>query len=418
MCGGEVMHPTPSRANVQVFRHNDGIMERLLELRRQIILAALLGGAAITGTEPASAGPKIAVDVTNGRVVAAEDAFVRWYPASLTKLMTAYVTFRAVKAGEIAFETPIMMTAAGARLPPSKMFFRVGARFTLDSAMKYIMVKSANDVTVAIAEAISGSEEAFVARMNEEAARLGMRDTRFINPNGLPGAGQQTTAHDMAVLALALRREFPAYAHYFSYEGFLANGGEHHNYNILLGRYNGADGMKTGFICASGFNLVSSATRGGRTALAVVLGAKDQETRAEDAVDLLEKVLSGSGTGGITLEQMVPAGTEPAKVADVSEAICSEEARKQRYEGRDVEGQMKIDSPYIAKLERAPRLTQAPFAQPGDARFHSPLPLPIARPELPGDREALATALNAPAKEVLRPGIPLAVPVPQPRPSL
>lgn len=390
-------------------------MIRIMALARAAAAALALAGWLVIPLQGASANPKIAVDVASGTVVSSEEAFVRWYPASLTKLMTAYVTFRAVAAGEIAFDTPIMMTAAGAKMPPSKMFFRTGTRFPLDSAMKYIMVKSANDVTVSIAEAVAGSEAAFVARMNAEAARLGMRDTRFINSNGLPGDGQQTTAYDLALLVLALRREFPANAHYFAYEGFLANGGEHHNYNILLGRYAGSDGMKTGFICASGFNLVASASRGGRTVFAVVLGAPDQETRAETAASLLEAALAPSLTGS-QISQLQPSAPQAQAVADVSEAICSEEARKQRYEGRDVEGQMIIESPYIAKMEREPRLTQAPYAPPGDARFHAILPLPVARPELPGDAAALTAAMTVEPPKLT--GSPANVPVPQPRPSL
>jgi hypothetical protein len=177
------------------------------------------------------------------------------------------------------------------------MYFKPGERFPLDSALKYLMVKSANDVAVAIAEAVSGTEEAFVQDMNAAARQLGMTSSRFINPNGLPGEGQYSTVRDMAVLAVALRREFPEYAHYFAYEGFSYGGKAYTNYNLLIGRFPDADGMKTGFICASGFNQTSSATRNGKTVVSVVFGAASQEERAEESARLLHKALTTTAWG-------------------------------------------------------------------------------------------------------------------------
>ncbi|WP_312417745.1 D-alanyl-D-alanine carboxypeptidase family protein, partial [Shinella sp.] len=214
--------------------------------------ARLLGSALLlAGTLSATAtmaGPRMLVDVNTLQVIEHEDAFQRWYPASLTKLMTAYTVFRAIKAGEITLDSPVTMSKHAAAEPPSKMYFKPGQKMTLDSALKIILVKSANDVSVAIAESISGSEPAFVDRMNAEAKRIGMSSSRFINPNGLPGKGQYTTARDLAVLAVTLKREFPQYASYFSLEGFTTGKKQYPNFNMLIGRFDGADGMKTGFI--------------------------------------------------------------------------------------------------------------------------------------------------------------------------
>ncbi|MEQ8481245.1 MAG: D-alanyl-D-alanine carboxypeptidase family protein [Hoeflea sp.] len=373
----------------------------------------------------ATAAPSISVDVGSGRVIAHEDAFQRWYPASLTKIMTAYLAFQAIRSGQMSLQTPITMSVHAAREPASKMYFKPGERFTLDSALKYLMVKSANDVAVAIGEAVSGSEEAFVRDMNETARRLGMTATRFVNPNGLPGSGQYTTARDMAVLAVAARRNFPEFAAYFGYEGFVAGAQKHTNYNLLIGRFAGADGMKTGFICASGFNQVSSATRNGKTVISVVLGAPSQESRAERSAELLQQALTTSASGRPALDTLAPYGEGRDAVEDISGSICTPEARKARYEGRDVEGKMVLNSPYITDMTREPRLVQAPagLAPASTEIALSRIPIPLPRPTgvLSGDSAPVrASAFSAPAKaetpSPLGPGV--TIPVPVPRPSL
>ena len=259
-----------------------------------------------------AAGPSIVVDVKTGKVLEHKDAFQLWYPASLTKLMTAYVVFRQVEAGKIALDDKITVSAAAAKAPPSKMHFKPGSQLTLDNALKIILVKSANDVSVAIAESVAGSNAAFIDMMNAEAARLGMTDTRFVNANGLPGKGQHTTARDMALLGVALHREFARHSHYFAIEAITTGEKTYPNYNILIGRFDGANGMKTGFICSSGFNQVSSATRRGRTVVSVVLGAKDQEERANESARLLGKGLKTRSMGKPLLADLRPYGEDRA----------------------------------------------------------------------------------------------------------
>lgn len=403
-------------------------MNSVSQMRRNGVWLMAAAFLALIAPASALAAPKISVDVASGRVVEHNEAFQRWYPASLTKIMTAYMAFRAVESGQMTMQTPVTMSVHAAKEPPSKMYFKPGERFTLDSAIKYLMVKSANDVAVAIAEAVSGTEEAFVRDMNQAALALGMRATRFVNPNGLPGKGQYTTARDMAVLAVAVRKQFPQYAQYFGYEGFAMGTKTHTNYNLLIGRFAGADGMKTGFICASGFNQVSSATRNGRTVVSVVLGAPSQEVRADQSAALLQKALTTTAWGAPTLATLQPYGDGRNAVADISGAICTPEARAARYEGRDVEGKMVLNSPYIKPLAREPRLVQAPagLARTQTEIALSRVPIPLPRPmgvSPDGSAPFTASAFSGPAPSgassvdstPLRPGVTIPVPVPRPQ---
>lgn len=229
----------------------------------------------------------ILFDVNSGKVIAHKGADKLWHPASLTKLMTAYVTFRAMKGGQITPETRVVVTKNALKEPPSKMGYKVGTDMTLDDAMKMMIVRSANDIAVAIAETIGGTEAKFIVMMNNEARRLGMNSTRFTNPNGLPDARQVSTARDLAVLTRALRREFPKQRKLFKIPAIRVGKKVLRSYNTLLERYRGTNGMKTGFICASGFNIVATATRSGRTLAVVLLGANSSKGRAEIAAKLL-----------------------------------------------------------------------------------------------------------------------------------
>lgn len=368
--------------------------------RPSLLRVALLAGLFLAPTLPALAGPTIVVDVETGRVLSQEDASKRWYPASTTKLMTAYLALKAVEAEEAALDTPVVMSRRAANQAPSKMGYKPGSVIRLDNALRMIMVKSANDVSVAIAEAIAGgSADAFVARMNAEARRLGMRDTHFVNPNGLPGEGQYSTAKDLAILGATIRREFPAFVDYFSTEAITTGTETMRNGNDLLGQYAGADGMKTGYICASGFNVVASATREGRTLVAVVLGSEGPIVRARIAAEILEAGFAAEPGEDMPLLAELPTSTgEPA---DISEAICSPEGRTARANEReaDAERDEPFGSPYMARLER-PRVTLpvtlggaagAQGVEPGISVIAEyGIPTPTWRP----NREAEASAPN------------------------
>lgn len=325
-------------------------------------LFAILTGACaslLSATLPSAANPQLVVDVSSLKVYEQREIYQRWYPASLTKLMTAYTTFRALKSGQLTLETPVVMSKNAAGEPPSKMFYKPGQAVTLDSALKMMLIKSANDIAVAIGETVAGSEPAFVNQMNAEAKRIGMTSSHFVNPNGLPGAGQYTTARDLAVLAITIKREFPEYAPYFAYEGFTTGKKNYPNFNMLIGRFDGADGMKTGFICASGFNQVSSATRNGRAVVSVVLGAESLGGRADESARLLQLGLTSSGGGKPGLGQIAPYGETRDTVADVSKEICNPKAAKIRSENRDEGGRQKLLSPYIHEINRPLNLVAA-----------------------------------------------------------
>ena len=363
----------------------------------RVLLAVLVMFAA--PMSPVLAGPSVVIDVKSGKVLSHQDAFQRWYPASLTKLMTGYLAFRAVKAGELTMKSPVRMSRNAASEPPSKMGYKVGSTMTLDNAIKMMMVKSANDVSVAVGETVSGTEEQFVALMNSEARRLGMTGTRFANPNGLPDKRMYSTARDLAVLTAAIRREFPQYTSYFATEAIKSGKRTLRSYNLLLGRFSGADGMKTGFVCSSGFNLVASATRKNRTLVAVVLGATSPEIRAEKAAKLLVNGFKRTGFSSPTLENLKPYGSGRNKVIDIRSKICTAEARKARRKARDKKGKMVIRSPHIRPMNRAPKTIRVGLGgatgPAGKAVFYADVPVPTPRPEFAPAVKANAEAVQS-----------------------
>jgi D-alanyl-D-alanine carboxypeptidase len=256
--------------------------------------------------------------------------------------MTIYVTLRALAAGEISPGSPVTISAKASREPPSKMGYKPGTQLRFDTALKVLIVKSANDVAMAMAESVAGSEAAFVERMNAEAQRLGMADSRFANPNGLHDPAQFTTTRDIALLAKHIIDEFPQYAPYFAIPAIKAGDKVEHSFNLLLERFTGADGMKTGFVCASGYNMVASATRNGRQLIAVVFGTDSQTDRAVEAARLL---LQGfEKAGGPNIETFV-SGRPAVAPRSQRARMCSETALKERYDL--MPGDMVISSPLL-----------------------------------------------------------------------
>jgi len=264
---------------------------KFVSLIRPSMFAAALAASAVTSPSYASSPTEAAllIEADTGKVLHAENATVPWYPASLTKLMTTYVTLQAVKARRIALDNLVTVSARAASQAPSKMGFKPGSQVTIDNALKMLMVKSANDMAVVLAEGVSGSIENFSAEMIQTSKKLGMTQSHWVNPNGLPADDQVTSARDLAILARALLHDFPEYDMYWNIPAIQFGKRVMRNYNTLIGRYEGADGMKTGFICASGFNLVASATRNGKRLIAVVLGAKSSPYRGAKAAGLLER---------------------------------------------------------------------------------------------------------------------------------
>ncbi len=316
--------------------------------RPQLLVSMILLIISITsqtaGAEPLkSRNPYIVVDAATGTIITQHKANDRWYPASLTKLMTAYVTFRAIKTGQIEAGSPVTISAAAIKQPPSRMGYKQGIQLRIDTALKIIIIKSANDVSHALGEAVAGSLQNFVAKMNNEARRLGMANTRFTNSNGLHNANQYSSARDMALLSAQILREFPEYAYMFEAVAIKTPVKTHYSYNLLLERFSGANGLKTGFVCAAGYNLAGSARRNGRTLIAVVLGTASQTDRAITAAHLLEE---GFGNIQKNLGNIFkPVSGTGAKPKNMRPVLCTQKARSQRYD--PAAGQAKISSVHL-----------------------------------------------------------------------
>jgi D-alanyl-D-alanine carboxypeptidase len=286
-------------------------------LKRFVVIAAL----ALLLPRVAHAEARLLVEADSGKVLEAENATVPWYPASLSKLMTAYVTLKAVKDGKITLDTLVTVSPIAASQSPSKMGFKPGTRLTVDNALKMMLVKSANDMAVVLAEGVGGSIDGFSAMMNDTAQKLGMTQTSYVNPNGLPADGQITSARDLAILARAFIHDLPEYEYFVHIPSIRFGHRVTQNFNKLIGRYPGADGFKTGFICASGYNLVASATRDGRRLIAVVLGASSGTMRAVRAAQLLDRGFSSNGLSWLrpslgTVDKLVPIDTTPPNLRD------------------------------------------------------------------------------------------------------
>jgi D-alanyl-D-alanine carboxypeptidase len=301
-------------------------------------LAALIG---LGGLTKARAEALLLIDVDSGKVLHAENATYPWYPASVTKLMTIYLTLRAVKEGRVTFDTLLTVSSNAVAQQPTKMGFPLGTQVTIDNALKMLMVHSANDMAVLLAEGVGGSIEGFADQMNSNAERLGMVQTHYVNPNGLPAEEQITSARDLAIVARALIREFPEDSFYWHIPAIKFGKRVIRNTNNMLGRYPGIDGMKTGFICASGFNLVASANRNGKRLLAVVLGAPSPAVRSVKAAQLLERGFNSGPLSWLTpslgtVESLTPISAAPA---DLHETTCGKHRRRPGAEEVDAENE-------------------------------------------------------------------------------
>ncbi len=253
--------------------------------------------------EPAAANSKyaaIVVDANTGKTLFASSADAPRYPASLTKMMTLYLVFEALESGKITKNTKVPFSKNAAAEPPTKLGVRAGGSVTVETIILSLVTKSANDASTAIGEFLAGSEAAFARQMTAKARQLGMTATIFRNANGLPNNAQHTTARDMATLGIALREHYPQYYDYFSTRSFTYNKRRMGNHNRLLGKIKGVDGIKTGYIRASGFNLVSSVVDGNRRIVAVVMGGRTGSSRDAHMAELIKKYLpkASSRRGG------------------------------------------------------------------------------------------------------------------------
>jgi D-alanyl-D-alanine carboxypeptidase len=382
-----------------------------LLLVRRLLLVAFL---ALVSLAPARANPMLLVDMDNFDVLYAQEAGQPWHPASLTKLMTAYVVFEKIAEGSITLETPVTISRKAFNEAPSKSGLAVGSAVTLKDALYLMLVKSANDVSMAIAETIAGDEASFVAMMNETAARMGLSATHYANPNGLHNPAQVTSARDLAVLSLYIRQSFPQYLPIFGTEAVVLGKKRLESENKLLTTFSGTTGMKTGFVCASGLNMVATVERNGRRMMAVVLGASSGRERNERTAELVLKGLSGAAQpSGQTILNV--ANNPGAAPVDMRPMICGKDAKayvaaQEAAFPMGLEGQPSylndtvVPSSYVATdLGRLATGVALPRPRPP----HVPVfAVPTTEAALSGD---------------LRPGLPASVgagvPYPRPRPA-
>ena len=287
-----------------------------------VLAMGLLANIA-SGQNEANAATKYAgfvIDAKSGRVLYSKNADARRYPASLTKMMTLYLVFEDLKRGKIKLNSRVKMSRHAASQPPSKLGIKPGKTFTVRQGIYALVTKSANDVATAMGEKLSGSEKAFARRMTIKARQLGMYRTTFTNANGLPDRKQVTTARDMSKLGLALREHFPKKFRYFKTRSFKYGRRRFPNHNRLLGRIKGVDGIKTGYTRASGFNLVSSVSRGNRRIIAVVLGGKTGRARNAQMARLISKYLPRAtrGRSKTLIARAKPLRSNRAKVTRIA----------------------------------------------------------------------------------------------------
>ncbi len=252
---------------------------------------------AVLAASPQARAASLVIEADSGLVLHADQATRPWFPASLTKIMTAYLVFEALGKDQFELSSKLPVSAAAAGQAPTKLGLREGAMITVDEALSALAVRSANDVAVVLAEALAHSEEGFAIMMTAKARALGMRGTVFRNASGLPNPNQRSTARDLAILARALIKDFPGGYGYFGRQSASFRGRSYSSTNRWAASFEGADGIKTGFTCASGFNLAASAERGGRRLIAILLGAKSSALRNISVTKLLSRGFETLGSG-------------------------------------------------------------------------------------------------------------------------
>lgn len=250
----------------------------------------------------------ILVDADNGKILFEQDAYHAWYPASLTKVMTLYMTFTALRQGEVQLQEQMAVSHYAARQPNSKLGLRFGEGISVEEAILALITRSANDAAVVLAEHLGGNEENFAARMTAKAHALGMYDTHFMNATGLPHQWQVTTPRDLALLGYRVYHDFPEYYPYFAAHSLFFRGHEWKAINKFTASYPGAEGMKTGFTCGSGYNLMSSAQQNGKRLIGVVMGGMSSPQRYQLMTEMMDDGFSSymNTDGGLNITTLPP----------------------------------------------------------------------------------------------------------------
>ncbi|MGL4406154.1 MAG: SPOR domain-containing protein [Notoacmeibacter sp.] len=315
------------------------IIGRLVAPFFSIAPALLAVSIALTpvAANAAAKGAVVVIDANTGKTLYSESADAQRFPASLTKMMTLYLVFERLKSGKLSKDSRVVFSKRAANASPSKLGVKAGASISIDQAILALVTKSANDVAIAVAEKIAGSESDFAELMTRKARQLGMSRTTFRNASGLPNANQVTTARDMARLGIALREHYPRYYSYFETRSFTFAGRKMANHNKLIGRVEGVDGIKTGYTNASGFNLVTSAQDGGRSIVAVVMGGKSggsRDARMRQLVAAYLKKGSKNDQGDLVAAVEAPKNVDP--IQDVEVAILDVAPIKKQKPAKNV----------------------------------------------------------------------------------
>ncbi len=319
---------------------------------RKLLAAIITATLVVAAPLSAMAGSaSLILDARTGKVLSSENADVLNHPASLTKMMTIYMAFEAINRGKMNWDTPIVMSKYAASRPPTKLGAKAGTSITVREAILGMITKSANDAAAAMGEKLGGSESNFARLMTQKARQLGMSRTSFYNASGLPDGRQVTTARDMSTLAVALMKNYPREYRLFSTASFNFRGRQIRGHNNLMYRYQGMDGIKTGYTNASGFNLVSAVKDGNRRVVGVVLGGRTARSRDDKMAALLDKAMGrASSSGGARLVASVNSRepVEVASAADASDLPVPASAPR-------VEDVAPVAAPEIARSELAPK---------------------------------------------------------------
>ena len=354
------------------------------------LLLAVTAHAQVAAVAPIPSLPELAVksyyllDAGSGKELAESAADERLEPASLTKLMTAYVVFKTLAAGKISMDDRVLVSEKAWRTGGSRMFIEVGTEVSVEDLLHGMIIQSGNDASIALAEHVAGSEEAFVGLMNEYAASLGMAATSFRNSTGLPAKEHLSTARDLAILARAVVEEFPGYYALYSEREYTYNMITQHNRNVLLWRDDSVDGMKTGHTNAAGYCLVSSAERSGMRLIAVVLGAESPEVRADAGLTLIDYGFEHFEThklyarGEPVSEARVWKGEPATASLGLAEDLYVTVPRGQ-YEA--LSATMELDGDLVAPVERAAQVGEVRVAFRGQVLETLPLVVLQAVPE-------------------------------------
>ena len=379
---GQVWEVTRMRMLSQVFK----------SVFAMLLSAALLLGS-MASAEAAVKFSTIVVDARTGAMLSSDDPDGYRHPASLTKMMTLYILFQDMKAGRVKLSTNLRVSRRAAAMSPSKLGLKAGTTITVEQAIKALVIKSANDAAATVGENLaSGSEQAFAVRMTKVARYLGMRRTVFKNASGLPNPAQVTTARDMATLGLRLMRDFPQYYPYFRSTSFMFKGRLIRGHNRLVGRFPGTDGIKTGYVNASGFNLVTSTKRGDKRVVGVVLGARSSGTRNAHMMRIISRALPGARDGN-TIAAL--AGSSRGAINPIAKGKMKDDSQNQvaaaapvTDEDKDLLAAVAAEAAVTTQEEEGeadaapsadePKVLEAELVDPGTTRAKYPKKLPFA----------------------------------------